>query len=171
MPFLTVLLTVSFGNKGQVLAYVQAVERGYVRNVDRLLPRMDPSQAALLKTAQVRESDPIICLDGSLGNLLPPQSFGDKEGARHLISEYRSWLPTTPWALFLPLAEERKILYVNRFCTRRPMSGWLLYPRNRSAEYAWLFDEIERTHRADQTFANDQWQLTWYECIQPVPAP
>ena len=58
-PVFAVVLALGFGNAGRLPDWGNALRRGYVGNVDRLLPTMGPDMTALLDRAGVGANDPV----------------------------------------------------------------------------------------------------------------
>jgi hypothetical protein len=175
VPFLTILLTATFGNAGFLRLYLTSPQQGYQRNIDTHLPALDPSLLELFRTAQVKANDPIVysavrvkgvepLADGvshDYGVLLPAWTADDGR----LISSTRAWLPATPFVLLAPLPEERRQIYMQRFVARARLSGWLVQNK-REASYtssAWFYDQLSKTHTPTRMFENADWQLIWFE--------
>jgi hypothetical protein len=176
VPFLTIILTVTFGNAAFLRLYLSSPEIGFVKNIDTHLPLIDPSLRELLSTAQVKANDPIVYsavrvravepladgLSHDHGVLLPAWPTSDN---RQVLSSYRAWLPTTPFVLFAPLPEERRQVYMERFIARTHLSGWLIQNR-KEASYtssSWFYNQIIKTHTPTKRFENDDWQIIWFE--------
>lgn len=173
VPFLTILLTSTFGNAGFLRLYLASPHRGYESNIDTHLPVLDPSLLELFRTAQVRTTDPIVygairvkavepMADGlphDYGVLLPAWPTDDGR----LIASMRAWLPATPFVLLVPLPEERRQVYLQRFIARTHLSGWLVQNKREANSSAWFDNQIVKTHTATRIFENDNWQLIWFE--------
>lgn len=175
VPFLTILLTATFGNAGFLRLYLTSPQLGYQQNIDTHLPTLDPSLVELFRAAQVKTDDPIVYsavrvkavepladgLSHDHGVLLPAWPTDDGR----LISATRAWLPATPFVLLVPLPEERRQVYMERFIARARLSGWLVQNK-KEAPYtssAWFYDQLLKTHAPARMFENADWQLIWFE--------
>jgi hypothetical protein len=164
LPILTVILTLAFGNARALPRWGEALRKGYVRNVDRLLPMMDPELVALLDRAGVGPEDPIAYLEESLTMkampVRPPRGRGAEVAWRN-----RAWLPVVPMTLMLPLPDERKWSYCARFVARARAGGWLIQPLYIGTDTVppWLFAGLARTHVPTRMFASAHWKLTRFE--------
>jgi hypothetical protein len=166
IPILTMLLTIAFGNEERSPVVLSTMRRGYIRDIDRLLPQVDESAAWLLRTASVTEGDPILLMHhvNNQCNCVAARWVTDQpcHQARR-VTVNQAWLPLTPYSLSLPLSKERARIYMSRFMSRTRMSGWLLYTRVDPAR-AWFFDELQHSHAAVKTFEHGEWKLTWFAC-------
>lgn len=199
VPVLTVLLTATFGNAAGLANYITSSPNvnhieptvneailpqgfptgapatgvsdhvGYERKINSRLPVMDESLLSLLDAAQVKNNDPIVYYVGDLfGIMLPARPVGDGSGM-HFASPPRTWLPTMPFALFVPLPDERKELYMSRFTERARLSGWLIQNK-KEAPYTsspWFSGQLQQTHTPTRVLENADWRLTWFEFSGP----
>jgi hypothetical protein len=164
LPLLTVMLTAAFGDEEATPESLRALNRGYIRKIDRLLPVMDPAFASLLESAHAQVSDPVLFIDRYIWfNCLPARWVGEPGQRARLVSMYRAWLPASPFALVIPLPDERKQVYLSRFSARTHLSGWLVDRNPPNPRHAWLFEQLEHTHTRSRTYSTEDWQLTWYE--------
>jgi hypothetical protein len=130
--------------------------------IDSLLPRADAALVTLLAKARVGVEEPVAYL-GQAGNPLPNRPTGSEP--ERWTASYRAWLPTTPTALYMPLAESRGRTYVRRFVHRARLGGWLIEwkPLHPRLQLPWLADELQRTHAVTAVYENDAWRLTRFE--------
>jgi hypothetical protein len=162
-PVLVALLTLGFGNAGRTPDWYGAIRSGYVRKIERRLPVMDDSLRELLLSARVNDGDPIVYIDDSI--------YLNPVPRRRPESRWRgrTWLPTQPLALHLPLPADRSQAYMARFTARTGAGGWLIQPRALPAgrDLSWFFEGVVRTHERTRTFENASWVLSWYEPKRP----
>lgn len=169
IPVLAVILALPFGNPRFLADWARAARRGYVRSVDRMLPRMDPDLKGLLDRAGVRDDDPVCYVDRACTGFGPPIPFLNAMPVRAAGADARwvnrAWLPTLPFSLFLPLTEDQGLIYFRRFTERSRLSGWLIEPKagGLTATLLWFHAAVSRTHNPTTTFESDLWKLTWYE--------
>lgn len=165
VPFLSVLLTMTFGNGEGLLDIAPEVQIGYQAEIDHLLPRMDEASANLLDSANVQIRDPIIYInhDDSY-NLLPARLVSDPSGERRLLFT-RAWLPIKPFSTVMgvPPLDDRIKLYISRFTTQTPSSGYLLIRIDLMDAVAWLLDQVKLTHTPTLVGENSEYQLIWFE--------
>ncbi|MDT4966857.1 MAG: hypothetical protein QOJ64_1594 [Acidobacteriota bacterium] len=175
VPFLTVLLTVTFGNAGFLRLYLTSPDLGYQRNIDSHLPVIDPSLLELFHVANVLPSDPIVYsavrykavepladgLSHDHGVTLPAWPIDNGE----VISAPLTWLPTSPFVLVVPLPSERKQEFMQRFTSRARLSGWLVQNKKEQSYKlsSWFYDQVMKTHTPTRVFENADWQLIWFE--------
>jgi hypothetical protein len=161
VPVLSVLLTVSYGQPRSVTHFAANFEcnPGYA---DRLIPPLDPSLQRLYESTGVRPTDPTVHCGRDFG----PAPPGVSPDSGMLP---RAWLPIMPFTVYTPLTSARSKVYLERFTSRRPSSGWLLQHKQAdfqpitARESTWFNEQLRTTHRATRSFENARWRLTWYE--------
>ena len=80
----------------------------------------------------------------------------------------KTWLPTAPMGnLFIPISKERGEIYIQRYIAHLKLSGWLLRPIENDPTLKWIIDEIQYTHKPTKVFKNENWELSWYDIINP----
>jgi hypothetical protein len=168
VPVLAVVLIAAFVNAPGLINYVTTYT-GYEREVNSRLRVMDDSLRGLLDAADVKTSDPVVFVGhleiGKVKDILPARPVSDSSGETRYMSPHRTWLPTMPGALFAPLPEERKELYISRFTERARLSGWLIESKKEVAYTStpWFSDQLQQTHVPTEVIENDDWRLTWFE--------
>src|SRR5262249_29133151 len=150
----------AYGEPGHLPPWVGPMRHGYIRVVDRLLPRMDPELAALLDRAGVGTEAPLCYLDNSfLLNALPLRPG-------RVLWRQRAWLPTVPFSLFQPLPGERGQVYLSRFTERVHLGGWLVQPNFHGrfpTPQLWFYKGLARTHTPVATYESPHWQVIRFE--------
>lgn len=177
VPILTVYLMIGFGDRAELGRWANALRRGYVRDVDRLLPVVDPSLALVLDGAKVRPGEPLIYAGEAPWNPLPVRPIVREEGGvRHTSIRWRNraWLPAITPCLFVPLPDERRNLYLERFLARTEASGWLAQPKALDGRVfvplPRIGEILGRTHVPTRIVEDGRWKLTYYERKEAVAA-
>jgi hypothetical protein len=152
-------------------------------DIQQLLPRVVPTLQELLTTAGVSADAPLVYGGDPFGNLMPGWTAADGQS----IISYRSWLPAKPLTLAVPLSNERKQVYSERFINRTELGGWLIQrkvqgriaaldPAHPGYGYGygfgldgWVFDVLPRTHAPTRIYENADWQLVWFDYVGEDP--
>ncbi|MDR3707287.1 MAG: hypothetical protein P4L33_03225 [Capsulimonadaceae bacterium] len=110
---------------GQHVAIQNWLATTFVRpstNIDATLPDMAPDMEEFLYGAHVGPYEPIVLL---ALNAIPVRHF---DNPLHLQGTNPAWLPMSPYALVMPLPEDRVEVYVRRYLERHKSGGWLIEP-------------------------------------------
>ncbi|MEJ7813114.1 MAG: hypothetical protein WKG32_22075, partial [Gemmatimonadaceae bacterium] len=148
-----------------------ALLRGYSSRISDGLPRADGDLGRLFASAGVGADDAVIAI-----SRFPVPAFDSSTtdaGRTRRPPGAAAWLPALPFALLTPIAESRRRTYVRRFLARRPVSGWLLVPKQPDellGDVAWMDDELARTHDATRRFESAEWTLIRYDEHRRAPA-
>ncbi|HZZ71927.1 MAG TPA: hypothetical protein VFE24_06710 [Pirellulales bacterium] len=164
VPVLTMILIMPFGRHSKFDLAVNSCLHGYNTHLLDSVP-VDPKVVEAENVIQVRPDEAEICLstfDEMTGSLLPPAVKSDpsKPTARSMRT---AWLPMYPWTLLEPLPEERRAEYVRRFCSRRPLDGWILLPKELAdSQFAWLFKALDPTHELAIDRQTESWRMLYF---------
>jgi hypothetical protein len=176
VPFLTIILIMTFANTSFLKSYFTGRVFGYQRNINLYLPRVDSSLSNLMTSSGVKPSDPLIyCARGLYAAEPPFDGLSIEHGVlfpvwigddcKQVVSPAYSWLPTAPLAVLAPLAEDRRQEYMARFATRAKLSGWLVQSKHEApyTSLPWFQQQLMRTHSPTKIHENEDWQLIWFE--------
>ena len=162
VPVFATAPLLALGEPSKLPRVARELARGYVADVDALLPKA-PMLEEIVAQAGLTTEDPIAYLDWTpFGNMLPPVTLASPGGPR-LVTAARAWLPS-PVVLLLPLSESRATVYLERSAARGPGGGWLLEPlQGPDSVYGWLVRWINTTHRPVRSLETRLWRLTKFE--------
>jgi hypothetical protein len=163
VPVFSVLLAMTLGHAPGLVRFVSDPRPAHRAGIEALLPRADAALVTLLAEAHVGTEDPVAYLDASL-NPLPARPI--RWNPEQWTASHRTWLPTDPGALFMPLAQLRGRTYIRRFVRRAGLGGWLIESKVLGPgrfELPWLLEELQLTHRATAVYENEAWRLTRFE--------
>jgi hypothetical protein len=145
---LAVAMVMTLGNTAALSGVARALSVGYTANIPRLLPALHVGALNLLALARVRESDAIV-YDG---NTLMPQWPGARADEFPAIR----WLPANPSVDLVPIPAERRMVYFQRFTSRRPMEGWFL----RAHAAGETCESFDPAHVTVRSFTSPDWDLS-----------
>jgi len=145
---LTVLIAITVGNGPALSALAGLIRAGYTSNIPGARPTLSPSALALLAEAHVSPSDPMV-YEGL--ELMP-----EWPGAQANTIPSTRWYPANPSILLVPIPPARRLVYLDRFVQRRPLTGWYL-----RAHGPTTCASIEQRYIATKSFSNADWDLSW----------
>ena len=159
VPILSVVILSLVANQGGLIDFFTQKEGTYTRVEDNL-PKLDEPTQKLLDKAGVRPDDPIITVSGF--NLLNAQT---KTNQMSSFVNGKPWLPIYPETLILPLPEERRQVYLERYAQQLKMSGWVLGSVYQAVnDKDWFYLTMPHYYRPTKVVQSEQGSLlTWYE--------
>lgn len=161
VPFLTVVLTITYGYIGGLKARdVASVFLGPWRNAHAAHEPFKPSLEPLLQQAGIGIGGNVVILDGQG---MPPPMMRVREGGRE-VYRFRviQWFPAAMFHVLDVLPPERRIEIVRRYLQRVRMGGWVAYRSYLFTDFQWVDTVLQETRKPGKVFQNRDWLLVEY---------
>jgi hypothetical protein len=166
MPVFVVAIVATGGNP-HFSSYFPGSRQSWNCVTDRL-PLVESSLRRLVEQHNVNVADPMVCNYGRQALPVAWTAATDKEPA---MVNSRSWLPK-PIVMLSVLPQERRAVYIQRYCERARQSGWFLMAKGKRVD-RWLMGQIKRTHKVTTVGETSEYGLYWceYNEVSGGPSP
>jgi hypothetical protein len=166
VPLLAVPLTVTYG---QTITLIRSDLTPSIPVVESRLPVIDPQLHALLLRVHVGPASRVVLLDTPVTESdyaysapqteLPVWRVTNAGSSTTLFPH--AWLPIYPLDLLVPLAPERRTVYLNRFVEQARLGGWLIDRLARPYQrMAWLQTVLKRHFDEVKSKRSGGWRVT-----------
>lgn len=162
VPVLTVIAASPLTNQDGLINMLNSPQGNYSEITTRMPAISEPALINFFKQTEINPTDPIVIIEPG-ANILPP--FVNPITNKPMAEISNTWLPTYPFALLLPLSDERKQVYMERYIARHNQAGWLIefYPRPINYKTDWFFKALNKAYIPTRGRLMDAWNAVWYE--------